>query len=185
MQQAATDLNFPQSDVRVGNTAPADREVADAWTAASNHVSQDTSAVVGKASPEPTESVSPDGAAWQLGKTSLMAVQGGRWMDVAARAVGKHPLQNSPCRDWVALFTLCKVGTVLSYECGVRCDFGSTDVAVATHDVPNIEFNCALITLTLGDSHTYDETRVGLLFPLGPKKYPRSLMDKAAFLLRA
>ena len=110
MQQAVRDVNFPQSDVRVGNTAPADREEADGWAAASNHACQDTSAVVGKASPRPSDSVRPGGAARRLGKTYRMAVQGGGEVDVAARAVGKHPLPIPPSLDWFALFRLCQLG---------------------------------------------------------------------------
>ena len=110
MQQAVRDLNFPLSDVRVGNPETADREVADAWAAASNHVCQDTSAVVGKASPEPAEYVRPTGAGRQLGKTCRTAAKGGEVMDGAARAVGKHPLPIPSSREWFALFTLCKAG---------------------------------------------------------------------------
>ena len=96
MQQAVRNLNSPLSDVRVGNTATADRGVADAWTAASNHVCQDTSSAVGKASPGPAESVRPGGTGRQLGKTRSLAVQGGEVTVDAARVISKHTERISP-----------------------------------------------------------------------------------------
>ena len=108
MQQAVRDLNFPQNGGRGGNTVPADREVADGWAAASNHAGQDTSAVVGRASPGSAESVRPGGAGRQLGKTRSHVVQGREMMADAARAVGKHTERIPPCRDWFALFILCQ-----------------------------------------------------------------------------
>ena len=93
----------------MGNTETADREEADTWTPVSHHVCQGTSAGVGKASPEPPESVRPAVPGRQLGKTFYMPVRGGEVVADAALAVGKHPLPNSPCREWFALFTLCRV----------------------------------------------------------------------------
>ena len=101
------DLNFPLSDVRVGNTVPADREVPDACTPASAHVCRDASAGDGKASPEPAESVRLAGASRQLGKTPLMTVRGGEVVAAAACAVAKRPLPIPSSREWFALFTLC------------------------------------------------------------------------------
>ena len=106
MQQAVRDLNFPLSDVRVGNTAPADREEADARTAASSHVCQDTSAVIGKVPPVSPDSVRPGGAPRRLGKTFYMPVRGEEVTADAACANGKHPLLIPPCRDWFALINL-------------------------------------------------------------------------------
>ena len=65
------------------------------------------------------ESVSPDGAARQLGKTCRMAVRGGKMMADAARAAGKHPLPISPSREWFALFKLCKALPLPSGEMGL------------------------------------------------------------------
>ena len=46
----------------------------------------------------------------QLGKTCLMAVQGGEVTAGAGRAAGKHPLLISPSRVWFALYSLCRAG---------------------------------------------------------------------------
>ena len=56
------------------------------------------------------DSVSPRPARRQLGKTSLMPVQGREVTVEAARAVGKHPLPIPPSRSWFALLTLCQPG---------------------------------------------------------------------------
>ena len=86
-----------------GSVVPADRDMADGWAAASNHVCRDTSAVVGKASPGPPESVSPGGTAWQLVKTCRVAVQGREVTAGAARAVARHTERISPSRGRFAL----------------------------------------------------------------------------------
>ena len=62
------------------------------------------------------ESVRPSSAGRHLGKTSLMPVRGGEVTAAAARAMGKHPLPNSPCREWFALFRLCQPGRVGEVE---------------------------------------------------------------------
>ena len=62
-----------------------------------------------------SESVRPSSADRQLGKTNLMAYRVGEVTADAACAVGKHPLPISPCRDWFALFRLCKVDRVSNY----------------------------------------------------------------------
>ena len=64
------------------------------------------------------DSVSPRDARRQLGKTSLMAVQGGRWMADAALAVAKHPLPIPQSLEWFALLTLCKAGPASSLKKG-------------------------------------------------------------------
>ena len=121
MQQAVRDLNFPLGDVRVGNTAPADREVADARTAASSHVCQDTSAVVGKVPPVSPDSVRPGGAPRHLGKTCPLPVRGGEVTADPALAVGKHPQPISPCREWFVLFRLCQPGRAGEAEGRICC----------------------------------------------------------------
>ena len=54
------------------------------------------------------DSVRPCGVGHWLGKTFYMAEQGGGVVDVAAQAVGKHPLPIPSSREWFALFILCK-----------------------------------------------------------------------------
>ena len=61
------------------------------------------------------EFVRPSSADRQLGKTCRLALQGGEVAPNAARAVAKHPLPISPCREWFALFGLCKVDRVSNY----------------------------------------------------------------------
>ena len=56
------------------------------------------------------DSVSPRDARRQLGKTSLMPVRGGEVTADEACTVGKHPQPIPPCREWFALFILCKPG---------------------------------------------------------------------------
>ena len=113
-------VNSTQIDGYVGNTAPADREVADAPTAASNHVCEGTSEVVRKASPRPPESVRGGRPGQHLGKTYMTAVQDRVVVNVAALAEVKHPLPISPCREWFALFILCRVGCTEEAEWGRR-----------------------------------------------------------------
>ena len=56
------------------------------------------------------DSVRPGGAVRWLGKTNLMAVQGGEVTADVARALVKHPLPISPSRIRFALFRLCQAG---------------------------------------------------------------------------
>ena len=55
-----------------------------------------------------SDSVTPAATGRPLGKTNLMAVQGGEVTADAARADCKHPERISPSRDWFALFGLCQ-----------------------------------------------------------------------------
>ena len=93
---------------------PTDREVADAWTAASSHVCRGTSRGAAGESKMTPEFVRPDRTAHWLGKTYLWAVQGREVMDDAARAVAKHPLPIPPSRVWFALYVLCQVACLLA-----------------------------------------------------------------------
>ena len=116
MQQAVRDLNFPLSDVRVGNTAPADREVADTrdrsvQSCVSGHISGRREGVTRAAGIR-----QPASAGRQLGKTFYMPVQGREVTAEAARAVGKHPLRIPPSREWFALFTLCQLESDLAFR---------------------------------------------------------------------
>ena len=63
-----------------------------------------------------SDSVRPGGGGRRLGKTFYMAVLGGGWMDVAAGAVGKHPLPIPSSLEWFVLFMLCQPGRVGEVE---------------------------------------------------------------------
>ena len=101
VQQAAMDLNFPQSDVHGGTTVPANLEVADALSAAPCHVCPGTSQGTARRSKKAPDSVRPGSAGRQLGKTFYMPVRGGEVRAGAARAVVKHPQPISPSLEWV------------------------------------------------------------------------------------
>ena len=47
-----------------------------------------------------------------IGKDLLYDRTGWAAVDTAARIIGKHPLLIPPCREWFALFGLCKAGAV-------------------------------------------------------------------------
>ena len=83
---------------------PIDREVADARTEVSNYVCPGTSRGAARGSKMTPDSVSRPTADHRVGKTFYMAVKGREVTDDAARAASKHPLRNSPSRDWFALY---------------------------------------------------------------------------------